>query len=225
MKRYLLISDIHGELQMFNDLLEKVEYNPTEDQLVLVGDYIDRGPDSRGVLHKVMELKEEGAIVLRGNHDDMLLAAVNNEENAWERWWKNGGIPTLQSYDSSINEQRIPETEDFHTHVQFIKELDYYYETEDYIFVHGGVDPDTPVSETDPYVLVWIRDKFHHGYDGDKTVVFGHTRTPILHKDETNADVYFGNNNIIGIDGGAVYGDQLNCLELPSKKQYNVKNK
>ena len=223
-RRYVLISDIHGELEMFEQLLEKMQYNPAEDQLVLLGDYVDRGPNSRGVLNKVMELKEEGAIVLRGNHDDMLLAAAKGEENAWERWWKNGALPTLLSYDPTITEQVLPDTEEFQKHIAFIEELDYYVETEDYIFVHGGVDPDTPVAETDPYVLIWIRDKFHKGYHGDKTVVFGHTTTPNLHDDPENFNVFFGENRIIGIDGGAVYGGQLNGLELPSKKQSHIKN-
>lgn len=224
MKRQLIISDIHGELEMFEQLLERMKYNPEEDQLVLLGDYVDRGPDARGVLNKVMELKETGAIVLRGNHDDMLLAAVKDEENAWDRWWKNGALPTLLSYDPTITEQVLPESEEFQKHIDFIDGLDYYVETEEYIFVHGGVDPDTPVAETDPNVLTWIRDKFHKGYRGEKTVIFGHTITPRLHNDPENNDIYYGDNRIIGIDGGAVYGGQLNGLELPSNKQYHIKN-
>lgn len=222
MKRYLIISDIHGELEMFEELLEKVEYDSVEDQLVLLGDYVDRGPNSSGVVNKVMALKEEGAIVLRGNHDDMLVAAANNEENAWQRWSKNGALPTLKSYDKDIDSMVLPNTEEFDKHVRFLSSLDYYYETEDYIFVHGGVDPSTSLAETDPYVLVWIREKFHKGYTGEKTVVFGHTRTLILHQDEDNNEVFFGDNRIIGVDGGAVYGGQLNCLELPSKKHFSI---
>lgn len=80
MKRFLLISDIHGELNLFEELLEKASYHAEEDQLVLVGDYVDRGPNSRGVLNKVMKLKSKGAIVLRGNHDEMLVNAANNEK-------------------------------------------------------------------------------------------------------------------------------------------------
>lgn len=225
MTRYLLISDIHGGLETFEELLEQIKYDATNDQLVLLGDYIDRGSDARGVVNKVMDLQKEGAIVLRGNHDDMLIAAVNNEENAWKRWEKNGALPTLQSYDKKITTMEIPQTDEFKKHVEFLDNLDYYYETDDYIFVHGGVDPNIPLEQTDPYTLVWIREKFHKGYTGKKTVVFGHTRTPILHKDKENTDVYFGSNNIIGIDGGAVYGGQLNCLELPSKNVYATQGK
>jgi len=63
---------------------------------------------------------------------------------------------------------------------------------------------------------------FHHKYNGEKTVIFGHTETKTLHCEDDNCNVYFGKNHIIGIDGGAVYGGQLNCLELPNRKVYSV---
>lgn len=222
MKRMLAISDIHGELEKFNRLLKKVNYHSEKDQLILLGDYVDRGPDSCGVLNKVMELEEEGAIVLRGNHDDMMVAAAENEPKAWERWIKNGALETLRSYEPRMKTARLPTSDVFKNHVDFIKKLNYYYETEQYIFVHGGVHPKTPLNETDPYVLVWIRDEFHNGYNGDQTVVFGHTRTARLHGNPDNHQVYFGDNNIVGIDGGAVYGGQLNCYDATNNKTYKV---
>jgi serine/threonine protein phosphatase 1 len=222
MKRTLVISDIHGELEKFNHLLEKAGFDVNKDQLILLGDYIDRGPDPKGVLNRVMELKEQGAIVLKGNHDEMMKAAANQEPGAWERWEKNGAMYTLKSYDPSIEIMGIPNDNTFQRHISFIKEMDYYYQTDDYIFVHAGVDPDIPVEETDPYTLVWIREQFHHGYQGGKTVVFGHTPTAYFHG-KGNDDVYYGKNNIIGIDGGAVYGGQLNCLELETNHVYAVR--
>src|SRR5699024_10213901 len=127
---------------------------------------------------------------------------------------------TLQSYDPTIEISHIPNSDLFHEHVAFLNTLDYYYETDDYIFVHAGVDPTIPIHETDPWTLIWIREEFYNQYQGDKTVIFGHTPTKRFHKKH---DVYFGPNNIIGIDGGAVYGGQLNCLELPSKRTFSVK--
>lgn len=224
MKRTLVISDIHGELELFEELLQKAEYDAAEDQLILLGDYVDRGPDSRGVLNRVMELKEQGTIVLSGNHDAMMLAAAGDEPGARERWARNGAIPTLQSYDSSIQSMEIPATNVFQEHIDFIGKLDYYYETDEYIFVHAGVQPGAPVQETDPTTLMWIREEFYQAYDGDKTVVFGHTPAFLL-RGTGNHDVYFGDNHIIGIDGGAAYGGQLNCLELPSRKVYDVKQR
>lgn len=76
---------------------------------------------------------------------------------------------------------------------------------------------------TDPHVLVWIREAFYKRYQGEKTVIFGHTRTTKLHQGEDNNAIFFGDNNIIGIDGGAVYGGQINCLELPSQKEFSVR--
>src|SRR5690606_12515052 len=81
--------------------------------------------------------------------------------------------------------------------------------------------PEKTIEETDPHELIWIREKFHNGYSGKKTVIFGHTPTNYLHK-EDNFTVFFGDNNIIGIDGGAVYGGQLNCLELHSFHVYHI---
>jgi len=83
MKRTLVMSDIHGELEMFERLLSDVKYDPDQDQLILLGDYVDRGPNSRKVLDKVIELKAEGALVLKGNHEDLMIKALTtNEERA-----------------------------------------------------------------------------------------------------------------------------------------------
>ncbi|MFD2444880.1 metallophosphoesterase family protein [Bacillus sp. CGMCC 1.16607] len=235
MKRTLLISDIHGELVKFEQLLEMVNYNPDQDQLILLGDYVDRGPHSKEVIEKVMSLNEAGARVLKGNHEDMMIKALTtDEEHAWNRWVKiNGGDKTLLSYGFSEEDLIVSEetfqkpllpSEILEKHLEFVQGLEHYIETDEYIFVHAGVHPSTPVTETDPHTLMWIRDEFHNGYKGEKTVIFGHTYTKTLHGDAENYEVYFGNNRIIGIDGGAVYGGQLNCLELPSRKVYSVKH-
>ncbi|SDZ22656.1 MULTISPECIES: metallophosphoesterase family protein [unclassified Bacillus (in: firmicutes)] len=233
MQRFLVISDIHGEIEKFEKLLVEAQYNAKQDQLILLGDYVDRGPNAKAVIEKVMELKEEGAFVLKGNHEDMMIKALTtDEEQLWDHWVKrNGGNKTLYSYNFSENDIATDEeefkkpnlkSEILEKHLQFIQKLEHYIETEQYIFVHAGVEPTKPVSESEPYTLMWIRNEFHSGYNGEKTVVFGHTETKTLHGDD-NCDVYFGNNRIIGIDGGAVYGGQLNCLELPSQIVYAVK--
>ncbi|WP_419877012.1 metallophosphoesterase family protein [Brevibacillus centrosporus] len=226
MERMLVISDIHGELEKWESLLELVNYDPSVDQLILLGDYVDRGPASKGVLDKVMELHAKGAIVLMGNHDHMMIKSFEQDQVFIERWFRNGAYKTMESYGHPAAEQEngaqqtLELTPELEQHLSFLKGLQCYHETEEYIFVHGGVHPTTPIHETDPYTLMWIREEFHKGYKGEKTVVFGHTPTEGLHGKN---DVYFGENNIIGIDGGAVFGGQLNCLELPSKKVYSVK--
>lgn len=229
--RTLVISDIHGELAKFEKLLSAASYQAGKDQLILLGDYIDRGPNSRGVMEKVMQLKKEGAIVLKGNHDDMMEKAFE-EESHMKGWLRNGGIQTLLSYgyelpraDTSGLDQLIEKikpltkTEAVEEHLAFFHELGHYYETDDYIFVHAGIHPATPLASTDPFVLMWIREEFHDGYNGEKKVVFGHTPTHNLHD---GCEVYFGSNNIIGIDGGCVFGGRLNAFELPGNRVYFV---
>lgn len=180
MERMLVISDIHGELEKFERLLEMACYDATRDQLLLLGDYIDRGPHSREVLAKVRELEQLGAIVLMGNHEKMLLDAYRNEEKAVEHWFRNGAKQTLLSYGYAEDEAEgqsaaIRWTEELLDVISFVDKLPYYYETDDYIFVHAGVEPGIPVANCDPHKLVWIRGEFHQGYSGPKTVIFGHS--------------------------------------------------
>ena len=225
MKRLLAISDIHGDLEKFEKLLNLVKYEPENDQLVLLGDYVDRGPNSRAVLNKVKDLVKEGAIALIGNHEKLMLDAfLSKDVMNVKRWFYNGGIKTLQNYGYTIEKddakywyttEEMPEAllmnEAIKEHIDFLQQLQHYYETDTHIFVHAGVHPTTPIAETDLHTLVWIREEFHQGYNGEKTVIFGHTPVKYLHKKE---EVYFGRNKIIGIDGGCAYGGRLNCLEV-----------
>ncbi len=226
-RRTLAISDIHGERERFERLLDEVCYDPADDHLILLGDYVDRGPDSRGVVDLVIGLRDEGATVLMGNHEQMMLEAFAGEPGAIERWFNNGAQATLRSYGHrDATAKRIPRTlrsnPQIAEHLEFLAELDYFHETDDAVFVHGGVDPDVELvdlAETDPHTLLWIRDRFFRRYAGAKTVVFGHTATPFIHG---SPDVYFGDNQVIGIDGGAVYGGPLHCLELPARRVHSV---
>lgn len=237
MKRTLVISDIHGELEMLTALLEKVSYNAKQDRLFLLGDYIDRGADSKATLDKVMELVEGGAIALKGNHEDMMIRSlIDGNERTWRNWTgRNGGEATLKSYGFEPESFLFSDEEEFqkpylhsehlNRHLEFIQNLPYYIEEEDTIFIHAGVKPGVPLEETDPYELIWIRDEFHTHYKGSKTVIFGHTPTKGFRDDENDHSIYFGANSIIGIDGGAVFGGQLNCLVLPEMKAYEIKAK
>ena len=100
MKRSLVISDIHGEIELLERLLADVDYDSSHDQLIFLGDYVDRGSDSKKVLDKVIELKSQGAFVLKGNHEDMMIKALTtDDERSWKTWVnRNGGSKTLESY-------------------------------------------------------------------------------------------------------------------------------
>ncbi|TPG69194.1 serine/threonine protein phosphatase [Brevibacillus laterosporus] len=252
MKRTMVMSDIHGELDKMEQLLTKANYSADRDQLILLGDYVDRGPNAKGVIAKVKELTKEGAIALRGNHEDMMIKALTIANEFWMgRWMRNHAPTTLRPYGfelplteeealqqvirpvSGSNEppRIIPNKEapgiklelpdQLVEDIRFLEQLPLYYETEEYIFIHAGVSPTKSLVEMDEQEMIWIREEFHHGYAGEKIVVFGHTSTNYLHEDGST-DVYFGKNKIIGIDGGCVYGGKLHCLELPSRQVYTI---
>ena len=238
MDRILAISDIHGELDLFEELLLKAKYDTMQDQLFLLGDYIDRGPSSSGVLNLVGELQTKGARVLLGNHEALMLKACRfGHPKYWNHWVKLcGGHATLASYGYQLDDfkeaiendtlpsfiQTLPKIEE---HLQLIETFNIYIELEDVIFVHGGVVPGVAMTETDPMQFLWIREQFHAGYQGEKTIIFGHTPTYKLHQNPTEHSVFFGENNIIGIDGGAVFGGQLHAIEWPSRQIISVERK
>ncbi|MDO3410265.1 metallophosphoesterase [Saccharibacillus sp. CPCC 101409] len=235
-KRMLAISDIHGELDLLDRLLEKTGYDPAADRLILLGDYIDRGANSMQTLERVIELHAGGAAALMGNHEDLMLRALDGGgEEDWSRWVvRNGGFATLQSYGFSESELRVMPGPDFRRpelnspvlerHLKFVRGLDLYYETPDVIYVHAGVEPGRDPADSPASQLVWIREEFHRGYRGEKTVVFGHTPTQGLHGDLDNNSIYYGTNRIIGIDGGAVFGGQLNAIDMTSGETFYVKS-
>lgn len=226
-RRLLVISDMHGEIDAFNALLNLADYNPDEDLLFLLGDYVDRGRNPKAVVKKARELESKGAITLKGNHEDMMEGALTGlSPDALANWAANGGARTLASYGLTfeaiyrdIRKGSVNLPEDLQDDLKWIQHLALYAQTEHYFFVHAGVDPEKSPDETDEQTFLWIRTPFLNDYHGEKTVVFGHTPTMTL---QSSSEVFFGRNNIIGIDGGCVFGGRLNCLELPSGNTYYI---
>jgi serine/threonine protein phosphatase 1 len=209
-EKFFAIGDIHGNLSQLEQLMEEIKpaINRSKDTLVFLGDYIDRGPSSKGVVDCILRLRREfpHVVCLKGNHEAMLLDWLLNGEN-YDLYLANGGGATIRSY-SLEGEFKLPQE-----HVDFFTSLLLYYETERYIFVHAGMKAGIPLEEQDPHDLIWIRDEFILSpQDFGKTVVFGHT--PLQR-------VYLTPNKI-GIDTGAVYGGKLTCLELPARRFYSV---
>jgi len=235
MGRILAISDIHGQYAMLVALLEKIELQP-DDQLIFMGDYIDRGPQSKEVLEKVLFLQQtQQAKVLMGNHEAIMLRAFTAKHSKpWAHWiGVCGGIETLASYGLTVEDfdtnnlpllNQLPPKHALRQHLQQIEMMSYYVAYDDVVFVHAGVDPILPIEQTPIATLLWIRQEFHQQYQGNKTIVFGHTPTFRLHADEST-DVYFGTNRIIGIDGGATFGGQLHCLDWTTNRVYSINAK
>jgi serine/threonine protein phosphatase 1 len=210
-EKTFVIGDIHGCLSMLRRLIDQIPWNPSKDRLIFIGDYIDRGNDSPGVIEYVINLMQISPNVqcLIGNHEQMLLDYLSGKD--LQTYILNGGGATLMSYDRarrSKNDPLIPSS-----HIEFLSSLLPMIELEDYYIVHAGFRPNVPIEDQDLFDMLWIRNEFLLSeYDFGKVVIFGHTpfNNPVVMK------------NKIGIDTGAVYGNLLTCLELPGVRFHSV---
>jgi serine/threonine protein phosphatase 1 len=214
MERIFAIGDIHGCISHLDKLTAQLDIDASQDTLIFVGDYIDRGPDSKGVIDAILDIRKNirDVVCLTGNHEDMFLNYCLDRRNE-NLYMSNGGMRTLASYGFSPEgtEQLILPP----SHREFFTGLRTYHETDDYIFVHAGLRPGIPLDRQDREDLLWIRFEFINSpYDFGKTVVYGHTpvslNKPLIDK------------NKICIDTGAVYGGKLTCIELPEMTIYQV---
>lgn len=176
-RRYA-VGDIHGCLQTFKCLVGALKLTE-HDTLYLLGDYIDRGPDSKGVLDYLMHLYMDSDIIvhaLMGNHEKMLLNAVNRGEEAWQLWFGNGGWATLQQFGVK-KPTDIPQD-----YITFLSMLPKIHTTDDYVLVHAGLHfglPD-PINDTPDFFMLWDRDyTVAPELIGNRTLVVGHTKTDI----------------------------------------------
>jgi serine/threonine protein phosphatase 1 len=169
MRRILAIGDIHGCSAALETLLAFVDLQPT-DTLVTLGDYVDRGPDTRGVLDQLITLSRTHHLVaLRGNHELMLMDARDDRSLSLQEWRKFGGNATLDSYQGSLD--RIPEA-----HWRFIEQqcVDCW-EAETHFFVHANAYPDMPIYEQPRYILYWCKFNNPAPHESGKIMVCGHT--------------------------------------------------
>lgn len=170
------IADIHGCAKTFEKLLEQSSFS-SQDTLYLLGDYVDRGPDSRGVIDQIIALLEGGYDVrpLKGNHEALMLNAYHQPEHGMAQWWSDAwAAETMRSFGASIL-HGIPDR-----YWNFLDSLQRVIEAEDFIFVHGSLDPSKadPVVETDPYTMLW-GDSWHIDGIKGKTLVSGHVICPL----------------------------------------------
>ncbi len=202
------IGDIHGCRVSLERLLETLPLN-TEDAIICVGDYIDRGPDTNGVIDLLLALREKYQLHhLIGNHELFLRDALADQDIEFFTREKVGGKETIKSYGESIND--IPEK---HLNFLFQESLPFF-ETETHIFVHGGLDRDFPPSAQTLDILAWKR--FHEAephYSG-KTVICGHTT--VGERPEMMGD------HTIGIDTGSGKGGWLTALQVETGKYYQA---
>lgn len=209
MPKTFAVGDIHGCRGKLRNLIALIEHEAAGEavKLVFLGDYIDRGADSHGVIEDLMALpaRLRGEVVfLTGNHEALALAAAENSADA-AAWLSNGGDATLRSYGVAAAAQ-LPAA-----HIAWLRALTLMHDDGRRLFVHAGVDPIRPLDRQDPYDLIWIREPFLSATrDYGRLVVHGHTpvRTgqPDLRADRLN------------IDTGAVYGGPLTAAVFSDER-------
>lgn len=220
-----VIGDIHGRLNLVNQLIRDVPWNPKIDKVVFLGDLIDRGPDAPGVIERLMRLQKSNPniVVLRGNHEQMLLDCIDYGDFQW-LIPENGGLATLAAYGielsslKDVSDISIPER-----HITFLRSLKPYHEDEDAIYVHAGLIPNQHPSKTDPDVMMWTRDfDFYKGYNG-KLCFFGHTPTQFLPREgrRRRHGIYI-NRSCVGIDTSGDEDSPLSCVRVDSFTLYQA---
>ncbi|HJQ27445.1 MAG TPA: metallophosphoesterase family protein [Blastocatellia bacterium] len=220
-----VIGDIHGRPHLLDQLIHNVPWDLHNDKIVFLGDLIDRGPDAPGVVERVMKLAADNpnVIVLRGNHEQMMLDCLDYGDLQW-LIPENGGLATLTGYGFDLDElQDVSDIQIPEEHVEFLRGLPYFHEDEQAIYVHAGLIPGESPANTDPDVLLWTRDfDFFRGYDG-KLCFFGHTPTHYLPKDgRTRRFGIYIHGSCVGIDTSGDSESPLSCIEVDNFALYQA---
>lgn len=179
----IAIGDIHGNLNAVSQLICFLESKYSSSDVVFLGDYVDRGKDSAGVIDFLIDIKEQNKFnsitFLRGNHEDCMLYSIKNPNSRIAQHWamNMGGYETLSSYgwDFSMGTDfsMIPLS-----HMKFLKETKLYHQDKNYVFAHGGVNRDKQLSQNTKQELLWTRQHqivTHEDRMNNKIVIHGHT--------------------------------------------------
>lgn len=219
MNRTFAIGDIHGCHEAFQRMLFDEIKITRQDKLYCIGDYIDRGRNSKEVIDTIISLKEKGYRIhtVRGNHEQMMMESGQSEEH-FELWFMNGGDTTLQSFGIDGYEE-MPEK-----YKQFFRSTEFCIITKRYVFVHAGLNFTHKDIFEDKEAMLWIRN-FAPDQPAlkNKILVHGHTPQPLSY-------MLSQAGNCINVDGGCVYSGRKNygnlvAISLPGKEFIVVPNK
>lgn len=227
-----VVPDIHGNIRALNNILDRIlplrTLKGSTDKIIFLGDYVDRGPNSDLVIDKIIELKKEYGdriITIIGNHEILLLNGIapSHYSDDYLLWMENGGDKTVSSYlnrsniefespyevDRSRIRSFIPDE-----HIHFIHECVFYYEYEDYIFVHGGIDPTLPMNLQNDDDMIWNRSLYQYlnSFSDKKDLTEGWSKCIVTgHNNRPNPLIL---KNFMMLDSSG-YG-KLNVVELRS---------
>jgi len=216
--RVYAVGDVHGCADRLAGLHARIAedawHRPAQRVVLLhLGDYVDRGEDSAGVLERLNApgpVPGAEVVNLLGNHEVMMLDACDprSAEGSLPFWLENGGAETLASYRTSAEDpapwEAIPRE-----HLALLRRCRLTWSAGDYLFVHAGIRPGLPLDRQDPFDLLWIREPFL-SYEGDLPMVVVHGHTP--------AAAPAVRPHRIGIDTGACFGGDLTCLVLEGQR-------
>jgi predicted MPP superfamily phosphohydrolase len=225
-RRIYAVGDIHGRLDLVERLIGLIDADDArrggaETELIFLGDLVDRGPESRGVVERLMALKASRPVrFLRGNHEEVFLRALAGDVRALKFLIRIGGRETLLSYGISAEEYRDLDYDELMAllqekvppeHAAFLDSFEDWIEIGDYLFVHAGIRPGVALAEQKASDLCWIRDDFlRHRDSFGKMVVHGHSITEDI--DERA--------NRIGIDTGAFASGRLTAIGLEDDERW-----
>lgn len=202
--RTIVIGDIHGcyyELKtLLRNLKDSGKYDRQKDKLIFLGDYIDRGENSRLVVKLVRKMQKgnKNVIALMGNHEDMLINYINDTDVSWAY---NGAKKTIESYDGFYKQ--------FEDDINWMKSLPLYHKDKDFVYVHAGLDFKKPLSKQNRKTMLWTREEFIYDTTKyNKKVIYGHTPSFGV----TGLSKPYSFNSNICIDTGCVFGGALTAL-------------
>ncbi|MBV1867277.1 MAG: serine/threonine protein phosphatase [Marinosulfonomonas sp.] len=209
-----VIGDIHGRSDLLTSLIKKLSIKHPNAHLVFVGDYVDRGPDSRGVLDRLEALGDR-ATCLMGNHEAMMLSFIQTPDTYGKRWFKNGGIETLRSFGIVVTDepgegefQRLQaalKAELGREKLEWLQSLQLWWQSGNLVVTHAGPDPKASITVQKNDAFLWGHPRFLRDRRADDLwVAHGHWI-----QDRANA-----RNARIAVDTGAFYSGRLSAAVI-----------
>lgn len=244
--RTFVIGDIHGDLAALERLLARLPARGSEDTLVFLGDYVDRGPDSLGVIRRVQALALEGParlVALRGNHEDTWVDCFTAPNLGFLLQRSNGCAATFRSFTGGpalgagewLEPDELTRFSDVASWfpkdlLAWMDRLPLWYEDEHAIYVHAGLEGEggdwKHPRDCAPKPMLWMREQDFFSHYRGKCLVFGHTQVKDLPNDHLGSRLFddprdvWRRGDLVGIDTGCGKGGFLSALELPSRKSY-----
>ncbi len=208
--RTIAIGDIHGCRLALETLLEAIAPG-AQDTIVTLADYVDRGPDSKGVIDTLLRLGQQTQLVsILGNHEEMMMDVLNNGASH-QAWLRYGGIETLESYGFDGDLDFLPDD-----HQRFFDSLGDYFIAGDYFFTHAAYDPEKPMDEQEPEMLRWysLTNGIPHQHYSGKTAIVG----PTASRDGEVIDA----GHLICLDTYCYGGGWLTAMDVDSREVWQA---